>query len=241
MQKGNKNFTTFFFSRNSSNQNIVLEGDEFIHCIKTLRNEIGNSIHVLDGLGHEYLCEITDVAKGSSTLQISSIIRSQEKNNALFLAVAPTKNSDRFEWLLEKCVELGVNKIQPIITEKTEKFRLNFERLNRISIAALKQSGNLYLPEILEPMKYSQFIKNDFGNFSNKLIAHCQNSNMENLRTENLKGNTIVLIGPEGDFSVQEIELSKQNNFKEISLGNQRLRTETAAMFVCGIYHFCNL
>jgi 16S rRNA (uracil1498-N3)-methyltransferase len=241
MQKGNKNFTTYFFSNNNSGEHIILENDEFIHCIKTLRNEIGNSIQVLDGLGHEYFCEIIDVAKSNCTLKIISTVRKEEKKNTLFLAVAPTKHSDRFEWLLEKCVELGVDKIQPILTEKTEKFRLNLERLNRISIAALKQSGNLYLPQIMEPIKYSQFIKKDFSSFSNKLIAHCQNSELKNLKTANLKGNTIFLIGPEGDFTLLEIELSKQNNFEEISLGTQRLRTETAAIFVCGAYHFSNM
>jgi 16S rRNA (uracil1498-N3)-methyltransferase len=241
MQKGNKNFTSYFYSNKFSGEHIILENDEFIHCIKTLRNEIGNSIYVLDGNGHEYFCEISDVAKGYCTSKIISTVRKEEKKNALFLAVAPTKQSDRFEWLLEKCVELGVDIIQPIITEKTEKFKINTERLNRISIAALKQSGNLYLPQILEPIKYSQFIKKDFSNFSNKLIAHCKNAELQNLKTSNLKGNVIALIGPEGDFSLQEIELSKQNNFKEISLGTQRLRTETAAIFVCATYHFSNL
>ena len=241
MQKGNKNFTTFFFSQNCSNENIILEGDEFIHCIKTLRNVIGNSIHVLDGLGHEYHCEITEISKIRATLKINLIKRFEEKLNNLFLVVAPTKNSDRFEWLIEKCVELGVDKIQPIITEKTEKFRLNIERLNRISVAALKQSGNLYLPKILEPIKFSQFLKNDFSIFSHKLIAHCHNAELAKLRDENLIGNTIILIGPEGDFSMSEIELSKENKFDEISLGSQRLRTETAAIFVCSAYHFANL
>ena len=240
MQRGNKNFTSYFFSNNNSGEHIILENDEFIHCIKTLRNEIGDSIYVLDGNGHEYFCEISDVTKSNCTSKIISIVRNEEKKNTLCLAVAPTKQSDRFEWLLEKCVELGVDKIQPIITEKTEKFKLNTERLNRISIAALKQSGNLYLPQILEPIKYSQFIKKDFSNFSNKLIAHCKNIELKNLKTSNLIGNVIVLIGPEGDFTLQEIEHSKQNNFEEISLGTQRLRTETAAIFVCAAYHFSN-
>jgi 16S rRNA (uracil1498-N3)-methyltransferase len=241
MPKENKNFTTFFFSKNCSHDYIVLENDEYIHCIKTLRNEIGNSIHVLDGLGHEFYCEITEISKNTCTLRIKETKRSEEKKNALFLAVAPTKNSDRFEWLLEKCVELGVNKIQPIVTEKTEKFRLNLERLNRISIAALKQSGNLFLPDILEPIKYASFIKNDFAGFSNRLIAHCQKADLPNLKPQDLKGSTLVLIGPEGDFTIHEIEISKQNSFTEISLGMQRLRTETAAIFVCGAYHFSNL
>jgi 16S rRNA (uracil1498-N3)-methyltransferase len=241
MQKGNKNFTTFFFSQHIKNESIVLEGDEFIHCIKTLRNEIGNSVSILDGLGNEFLCTIESISKNNCSLKIISTLKNQEKKNSLFLAVTPTKNSDRFEWLVEKCVELGVSKIQPIITEKTEKFRLNLERLNRISIAALKQSGNLYLPEILEPIKYSQFIKNDFNEFENKLIAHCKVDTLEKLKPEYLNGKTIIAIGPEGDFTLNEIELSTQNNFKEISLGSQRLRTETAALFVCSAYLFANL
>lgn len=223
------------FLANIDNNNAYLTNEEHKHATKVLRKTIGDKIYITDGNGNLYLSELTEISSKKSLLKIISLEETATKNN-LHIAIAPTKNISRFEFFLEKATEIGIREITPLLCEHSERKIIKNDRLEKILVSAMKQSKNFHLPILNEMVKYNDFIKN--VNCDNKYIAHCEESNKKNnfSNLDNQK-ETVILIGPEGDFSPKEIELAKQNNFKELSLGETRLRTETAAIVATTLYN----
>lgn len=223
------------FLANIDNNNAYLTNEEHKHATKVLRKTIGDKIYITDGNGNLYLSELTEISSKKSLLKIISLEETTNKNN-LHIAIAPTKNISRFEFFLEKATEIGIREITPLLCEHSERKVIKNDRLEKILVSAMKQSKNFHLPILNEIVKYNDFIKN--VNCDNKYIAHCEESNKKNnfSNLDNQK-ETLILIGPEGDFSPKEIELAKQNNFKELSLGETRLRTETAAIVATTLYN----
>jgi len=157
----------------------------------------------------------------------------------LHLAVAPTKMNDRYEWFLEKATEIGIHEITPIICDRSERKAVNKERFDKILLTAMKQSNVLYLPKLNGAVSFKEFIKHK--NEGLQLIAHCEETDKKSLKSVLKKNEDVtLLIGPEGDFSIKEIALALENNYVPVSLGNTRLRTETAAVVACHSVVFVN-
>jgi 16S rRNA (uracil1498-N3)-methyltransferase len=206
----------------------VIEGEEAGHISRVLRKKAGDLFLVTDGTGKGYKAEIISLGKNEIAAKIVEEVKGEfEISTKVHLAVAPTKNIDRFEWMVEKAVELGVHEITPIICDRSERKIVNVERMNKLALSAMKQCGRFYLPKVNEVTKLKDF-KSDAAQ---KLIAHCE----ENIKTElnqlPFMESTTVLIGPEGDFSPNEIEKALSGNYLPVSLGKSRLRTETAAIY----------
>lgn len=212
--------------------------DESKHCVRVLRHGIGDQIHILDGCGSHYKGSISEAGK---TVVISNLelVRSEENPAChIHIAVAPTKSGDRIEWMLEKLVEVGVHKISFVQTENGERPRVNMERMMKKALSAMKQSGNLWLPEISDSVKLPDLISTETA--KTRYIAHCYNEERTVLSSAIKTTSVVLLIGPEGDFSMQEVSLAKEQGFTPFSLGKNRLRTETAAVVGCTlINHFC--
>lgn len=226
-----------YFLENLEQDLISMGVEESKHLTKVLRKQIGDQLIFTDGKGTIAKAEIIDISKHECRVQIVERQYNVGKRDfSLHLAVAPTKNVDRMEWMVEKAVEIGVEKITFIICERSERKHIELGRMERIAIAALKQSSGTYLPEI-KWVTFKEFLSSlnpsDTNEF--RFIAWCENFEI----TPNIKEfhldhqNIILLIGPEGDFTIQEVEKSKQLNFKEVKLGNKILRTETAAVYGC--------
>ena len=229
-----------FYTHHIEDQLAFLSGEEAKHCVQVLRHRVGDQINLMDGLGGNYVASIIEATKNKVSLRILSRQPSYSHRKAkLHLAVAPTKNIGRFEWFLEKATEIGIDKITPILCQRSERKVVKPERLKKIILAAAKQSKNTILP-VLNPMiKLGAFLKKEWANDPQQFIAHCENDHEVHLM-EKYKADrdVIILIGPEGDFSPVEIKNSFENGYVPIGLGASRLRTETAAMVAC---HTVNL
>ena len=217
----------FFIEKPESE--IVLSKEESKHATKVLRKKEGDILNFTDGKGGFYKAEITVADTKKCRLQIiSSEQKPKQHNYHLHIAIAPTKNMDRYEWFLEKATEIGIDEITPIICEHSERKVIKTERCNRILLSAMKQSLKLHLTKLNETITLKDFLKQDFE--GNKYIAHCEDGEKTELRKEEKTEKTLILIGPEGDFSPTEVELALENQFKTVSLGGSRLRTETAGI-----------
>lgn len=220
-----------FYSEHITNNAIILTDEESIHCTKVLRKSVGNTIHVIDGKGNLFLAKIEEISKKQC---VCSIVETQnnfgQHSHHVRMCIAPTKNIDRFEFFVEKAVEIGINEIIPILCENSERKILKLERIERIVISAMKQSYKAQKPIIHELTDIKSILKTQFDGI--KCIAHCEeNEEKKLLQTVAQKNHQhTILIGPEGDFSKSEIELALKNNWTAISLGNSRLRTETAGI-----------
>ncbi|MEM9991021.1 MAG: RsmE family RNA methyltransferase, partial [Bacteroidota bacterium] len=167
----------------------------------------------------------------------------RERMFHLHIAIAPTKNMARMEWFVEKVTELGIDEITPIFCQQSERTKIRLDRLEKIAISAMKQSLRSYLPKINAPVKMNQLLSNYQSETArlNKYIAHCESTKKVNLwDTYRMGKDALILIGPEGDFSSQEIEQALSLNFKAISLGTHRLRTETAGITACNVINIVN-
>ena len=213
--------------------------DESRHIIKVLRKKDTDILHVTNGLGFLFTTEITLASDSKCTVKILSFEKAAPSKFRLHLAVAPTKMNDRYEWFLEKATEIGIHEITPIICHHSERKIINTERFDKILLTAMKQSNELFLPKLNNAITFKEFIK--LKNEGLKLIAHCEETDKKSLKSV-LKPNQniIMLIGPEGDFSEKEITLALENDFTAVSLGNTRLRTETAAIVACHSVVFVN-
>jgi len=210
-----------------------LSEEESKHSIRVLRLAIGTEITLIDGNGGLFIAEIVDAHPKRTRVKIQSFNRSLPiRNYNLHMVVAPTKNIERYEWFLEKATEIGVDEVTPIICEHSERKDLKKDRLNKILIAAMKQSQQYFVPRLNEPIKFKDFLNQPI--VANKFIAHCIDGEKQYINY-NLKAkqNALILIGPEGDFSPLEIDQAIAKGFTPISLGNTRLRTETAAIVSC--------
>ncbi len=210
------------------------------HCIRVLRLSTNDKIQLIDGKGNFYEAKIIDPNPKKCIVEIIETKKDfGKRNHYLHIAIAPTKNIDRFEWFLEKATEIGIDEITPIICKHSERKMIKAERLEKIIISAIKQSIKAYKPKLNNLTNYSDFIRQNFNGV--KYIAHCEENKKTDLKNSYSKGqNVIILIGPEGDFSPNEINLAKQNNFQEISLGESRLRTETAGVVACHTINLLN-
>lgn len=212
--------------------------DESKHCVRVLRHSIGDQIHILDGCGSHYRGSIVETGK-SVVISNLEVVRYEENPAChIHIAVAPTKSGDRIEWMLEKLVEVGVHKISFIQTENGERPRVNMKRMMKKALSAMKQSGNLWLPEISDSVKLPDLISTETANI--RYIAHCYDQERSVLSSAIKTTSVVLLIGPEGDFSMKEVSLAADMGFTPFSLGKNRLRTETAAVVGCTlINHFC--
>ena len=209
------------------------------HIIKVLRKKDTDILHVTNGLGFLFTTEITLASDSKCTVKIISFEKAAPSKFRLHLAVAPTKMNDRYEWFLEKATEIGIQEITPIICDHSERKVINNERFDKILLAAMKQANELYLPKLNPAISFKEFI--NLQNKDIKLIAHCEETDKKTLKSV-LKSNQNItmLIGPEGDFSQKEIALALNNDYTAVSLGNTRLRTETAAIVACHSVVFVN-
>ncbi|AZA79432.1 16S rRNA (uracil(1498)-N(3))-methyltransferase [Chryseobacterium sp. G0186] len=220
-----------------ADQKVIINDEEQQHIGKVLRMKDGEEIHVTDGNGA--------VASGKLIIEgkKAGIEVAEIKENtpgftpSLHIAIAPTKNIDRIEFFVEKAVEMGISEISIIVTEKTERKNINIDKIRKQAIAASKQSLRFHFPVVNDVIKLSDFLKNIDS--ENTFVAHCH----ENLQRIELKDipklkQITFLIGPEGDFSEKEISFLAENKIKAVSLGNQRLRTETAGVFVAAWNYF---
>ena len=198
-----------------------------------LRLKKGDQILVMNGKGSIYQAAIQN--PDSNACQVIILKEESRQNERLYhltIAIAPTKNIDRFEWFLEKSTEIGIDRIVPIICQHSERKELKTDRLEKILISAIKQSGQLYLPELTQPIPFKEIIKLPFE--GDRFIAHCNSGEKQIFKNSVSAGkNVLVLIGPEGDFDSVEIKLALEQGFKPVSLGESRLRTETAGIVAC--------
>jgi 16S rRNA (uracil1498-N3)-methyltransferase len=221
----------------------IMDEEEARHCLKVLRKKRGDRIQVIDGKGHMYEAEIAgDEVKNCQVRIIAELPDEQARSFKLTIAIAPPKNTDRLEWFLEKATEVGVDKVIPLYTERSERRKLNVDRLAKIMVSAMKQSGKTLLPALEQPVALDKLLpqlKDDEG--SQKFIATCFGNERPHLKDIYKRGsNAVILIGPEGDFTEKEAELAQKNGFMPISLGRSRLRLETAGIAACHIVNLLN-
>jgi 16S rRNA (uracil1498-N3)-methyltransferase len=228
-----------FYTPDISGNSYTLNEEESRHCVKVLRLERDDLVYLIDGIGGFYKSRITDANPKRTLLEI---IEEQheygKRTHFLHIAIAPTKNIERLEWFLEKATEIGIDEITPLICERSERREVKIDRLNKIITSAVKQSLKAYHPILNPPQKFKDFIGRSSGQ---KFIAHCNDGQKFSLKGElHLNSGCLVLIGPEGDFSAQEVENALSHQFLPISLGDSRLRTETAALEACFEVNFLN-
>jgi len=219
-------------SISEAQKSFAFDKEESKHIIKVLRKKESDILYVTNGLGYLFKTEIALASDSKCTVNILSFEKQEPSKYHLHLAVAPTKMNERFEWFLEKVTEIGIQEITPIICEHSERKIIKTERFQKIIESAMKQSLHYYIPKLNEPITFKEFIKMNFS--GQKFIAHCEETDKKSLKKE-LKNNEdiLILIGPEGDFSVKEIQMALNTKFIPVSLGETRLRTETAAVVAC--------
>lgn len=217
-----------------------LPEEESGHAVRVLRHVEGDEIEVVDGQGFWYHCRITAAYHKHCSLEILHTREDQHWPYSVELAVAPTKNLDRIEWFLEKATEMGLDRFTPLRCRFSERKELKIERMQKIAVSAMKQSLKATLPLVDEMTDIKKFIAEPFD--GQKFIAHCMADQPRKLLSKEIQpGSKVrVLIGPEGDFSTEEIELAIANGYVPISLGDQRLRTETAALASVHTIHIIN-
>jgi 16S rRNA (uracil1498-N3)-methyltransferase len=227
-----------FYSPAIKGEIFTLETEESKHIVKVLRKKNGDRFHITDGLGHLFEVQIIDDRPKACVVRILSTLQEQAKQSRLHIAIAPTKNTNRTEWFLEKSTEIGIDKITPLLCEHSERKTIKPERLQKVIVAAAKQSIKTFFPHLSTMSKFTTFIQQNFT--GDKYIALCRDENLKPLQELcSKKNDTLILIGPEGGFSHSEIHLAKKNGFIPISLGDSRLRTETAGIVACTIINNC--
>lgn len=212
----------------------ILCPEESQHCVKVMRHREGDKIVITDGKGMRYDCTLIRADARGCEVSVDESTEVPDRPYRLRLAVAPTKNIDRFEWFVEKAVEIGVTHITPIETENSERTRVRIDRLERIITAAAKQSLKYHLPVIDEITPIGKLLEDDTS--EQKFILHCADTPKPHLMNAcHAQTDTLVLIGPEGDFSPKEVLKALEMGYKECTLGPERLRTETAAVVATNI------
>ncbi len=225
-----------FYTPDISATNYTFSEEESKHAIRVLRLNVGDSVQLIDGVGGWYEATINDANAKRCSVEVTKTIKNFEKRNwNLHIAIAPTKNMDRLEWFIEKATEIGIDEISLLNCNNSERTIVKLDRLNKVAIAAMKQSLKAYLPTLNELIDFQKFISSTNNFNGEKYIAHCHaRTTLPHLKTlYTSKQDVLILIGPEGDFSLEEINLAIGNGFKEINLGTARLRTETAALYAC--------
>lgn len=220
-------------------ETFLFDKEESRHIVKVLRKKEGDKLFVTNGFGQLFTVQISLVTDHKCHVKIVDVLQDKPKKYQLHLAVAPTKMNERYEWFLEKATEIGIDQITPIFCDHSERKNFNHERMEKIIISALKQSNQYTLPRLNQAITFKEFMQQKKDGLN--LIAHCEETQRKSLK-EILQPNTDVtlLIGPEGDFSTKEIEIALNAGYIPVTLGQTRLRTETAAVVACHSVVFCN-
>ena len=234
----------FFYSNNIKDDLIILDNVESKHCIKVLRKSIGDKVNVVDGNGNLYIGIIHLDNSKECQIKIIDIINDyNNKNFYIHIAISPIKNHHRLEWFVEKAIEIGIDEISFIDCNRTLKKIIKMERIKKTAISAMKQTLKAKLPKINKICNYNDFIRNNKE--KNKFICHLEKENKSNIFSFKVdiqkNKNVCILIGPEGDFTENEINNSKNYNFKALTLGESRLRTETAGIIACHLLNIINI
>ena len=213
--------------------------EESRHIVKALRKKEGDILNITNGEGYVFRAKITMVDPKRCTAQVLDFNKSLPARYELHLAVAPTKKLDRFQWFLEKATEIGVTEVTPILCQRSERKKLSLDRLQRVMQEAMKQSLRTYLPRLNNPISYEDFLRQ--GHPDLRFIAHCEkDEKMDLKRRVAADKDVLILIGPEGDFTRPEIDAAYDRGFLPVSLGESRLRTETAALVACVTVNLIN-
>ncbi len=229
-----------FYLADPQNDICILDKEESMHCVKVMRMKQGSEIFLTDGNGFLFKAILLNPDPKGCVVQIIERTKSQHDSGAfLHIAVAPTKNMARFEWFLEKATEIGVHEITPVFCKHSERSIIKTDRLHKIIISAAKQSLKTRFPKLSEPITFNDLMKISF--LGQKFIAYCNGNERRGLHQSYRKNeNMLILIGPEGDFDNTETALALESGFEAIILGENRLRTETAALYACCAFHFLN-
>ena len=230
----------FFYTGDydASSAGIALDEETSRHIVQVLRMKNGEKLNLTDGKGNRLTCAISEDHKKHCTVLVDSVIHNPKPERKVAIGISLLKNSNRFEWFLEKAAEIGVDEIIPLICERTEKEKFRHGRLHSILVSAMIQSQQCWLPVLHEPIAYELlFRQEEVITISDRFIAHCADDEKANLSGHINQGNlsSIILIGPEGDFTRGEIDLALRHHFKPVSLGQTRLRAETAGVVAATI------
>ena len=230
-----------FYAPDIKSDKYILDRKESRHCVRVMRMRKGDSVRLIDGMGNLYEGIISEADPEKCCVEIKHVIHGFEKRDySLHIAISPLKNPDRFEWFIEKSVELGTDEITPLICRNTEKLGVKPERISNLIISAMKQSLRAKITKLNPPAEFSSFIREEMK--GKLLIAHC-NNNLERSSIGEVyrKGeDSVILIGPEGDFSNDEIIAAETRGYRSVHLGSGRLRTETAGIAACHSIYFIN-
>lgn len=226
-----------FYSPDIVNNQTILSPDESAHCLRVLRLSRGDKVTVIDGKGGMYEAVIIEPDAKACRLEITSTLPTHPtRKHQIHIAIAPTKNMDRLEWFVEKSVEIGIDIITPLLCQRSERRVLKTDRLHKLIISTMKQAMVTQLPVLNELTPFNHLVKTLDSTKGNRFIAHCGESPRQQLKKVLLpESDTVVLIGPEGDFTPEEVQLAVENGFMPVSLGSNRLRTETAGIVACHI------
>lgn len=238
------NTMRLFYSTDIQNNTITLDPGESAHCLRVLRSVKGDHVQVIDGRGNLYDAIISHPDLKGCRLEIESVqIMPPPRDFNLHIAIAPTKSIERFEWFVEKAVEIGIDTITPLLCQRSERKTLKTDRLEKLVISTMKQAKVFTSPVLNELMDLNQFLRGFAMPATNRFIAHCENSEKKPLTETFIRGkDLVILVGPEGDFSKDEINAAISFGFVPVSLGTTRLRTETAGIVACTtILTLCNI
>lgn len=232
----------FFYLEKYNEQSAhqLLSEESSRHILQVLRMKQGESLHLTDGKGLLITGVLSGVEKKKAVVQVEYVEKVPPTIRRVYMGVSLLKNAARFEWFLEKAGELGVDGVIPLICERTEKRQFRMDRARQIFISAILQSQKCYLPELMEPVQFDKLIDTSFlSHYDKKWMAHCLDEDKLSIRDLNDESyyNGLMLIGPEGDFSEREIQLAKNAGFVAVSIGEERLRTETAAVAAAAFLH----
>lgn len=220
---------TYFFDGNI-NDELVLSPEESNHAIKVMRSKVADRVAIINGQGVHAIGEIIDAHPKKCRIEILEIRREEEEGSKVFVAISPTKSNDRIEFFLEKATEIGLNGVIPLMAKNNERTKVNMGRWRKVVISAVKQSKRLWMPVIHEPMKMEDLVSREWDGFV-KLIAYCEDLPEQSITSfQDSSENKLLLIGPEGDFTSEEVKLCEENGFHRVNLGENRLRTETAGI-----------
>lgn len=223
-----------FQGQKNGNYFLLNDKDEVHHCIKVTRHKLNDEILLTDFEGTIYKATIEEINKDSVRLKIVAEFLTQKNNSTIHIGISLAQSSDRFEWFLEKATEIGVERVTPLLCKRTENTKNRIERWQKIILASSKQCLRPSLMNISEPIKFTEFLKTSLT--QQRYICHCEDNSLPFIgKIYNPDNEVIVLIGPEGDFTTDEIEMARNNNFTEVSLGRERLRMETAGLAVSTI------
>jgi 16S rRNA (uracil1498-N3)-methyltransferase len=224
----------YFYSQIIKNNVIELSKDEAHHASRVMRLNIGDVVGVFNGVGELFSCRIKELTKSKCLLNVEGVVKSKSFRSGLSILIAPTKSNDRFEWFLEKACEIGIGEIVPILTERSERKKIRIDRFEKVLISAMKQSMNPFLP-IVSPLTSFKDAIDKYAD-CDRFISHCMDDDRKDFINVIDSNKTAILIGPEGDFSVNELNLAKKAGWKGVSLGKQRFRTETAGIIAAHIH-----